>query len=503
MLIRILLWTSVPLGMFVSWFSWQLYWQAGPIHLSRETTLITGPLADDGLPSYSKFLLSRMKHGVTPENNGAIALVQAMWPAELHGNEKQLVCDELAMDVPAQQGLAMPYADKQLMAALAEWCGSATESEFMAPEEDLLEAIEQSPWTAGDAPPLARWIEAHAGHFELLHDAAAAPQFYFPSPTLLASPKASLLGMRTPASQTLRTAVKCLALRANLRVGSGDLDAAWDDCQAIYRLADVPTHSTVLCEMQACRREDVANRVLWHILESPQLTGKLADQIAAFLDARQPQHSMQQTLETGARVDFVADLLEVSGYRLSEEENALFGESGAPSEVDRKPAIDWSAVLRIANQEYDLYLAAANQTTYAKQQAALSAWSTRVSELAKEPHWTKQLLEYEVRTHHMAYELAQMIPDQLAGAIEHGRRNSANRQLHETAVALARYRLSVGEYPQSLDQLVPEYLGQVPVDPFDHPLAYRPTSDGYLLYSLGRDGQDAGGSNHELGLHQG
>ncbi|MCO6044987.1 type II secretion system protein GspG [Aeoliella sp. ICT_H6.2] len=501
--IRLLLWTCVPLSVFASWFSWQLYWQAEPISLARETTLITGPLADDGLPSYSMFLVQRMKADVTADNNGAPAFVRAMWPAELHGNDKQLVCTELGMTMPTEEGLSIPYADKALMAALAKWCDPAEKSEFLVPEEDLLEAIEAAPWTAADAPPLAQWIEQHAEQFELLHEAARQEEFYFPSPTLLADPKASLHSMRTPATQTLRTAAKCLALRANLRVGSGDLRGAWDDCRAIYHLADVQTHSTVLCELLAYKREEIANRTLWHIVQSPQLTSELAEEMATCLGSRQPQHSLRDTLRSGARIDFVTELLEISGYRRTSAASAHGGVAYGQDDIDHKPAIDWCTVLRIANEEYDLYLAAADQPTYTEQQAALNAWTDRVSDLAKEPEWTNMLLDYEVRTNHMAYELAKMIPSRLAAAIENGRRITANRQLHLTAVALARYRLSTGEYPQSLDGLLPEYLAEMPMDPFDRALAYTRTPDGYLLYSLGRDGQDSGGSNNMLNLYQG
>ena len=48
--------------------------------------------------------------------------------------------------------------------------------------------------------------------------------------------------------------------------------------------------------------------------------------------------------------------------------------------------------------------------------------------------------------------------------------------------------------PEKLQELVPEYLLQVPIDPYsDRPLIYRPEADGYRLYSVGHDGRDDGG----------
>jgi hypothetical protein len=61
-------------------------------------------------------------------------------------------------------------------------------------------------------------------------------------------------------------------------------------------------------------------------------------------------------------------------------------------------------------------------------------------------------------------------------------------------VELERYRGAKGAYPDSLTALTPDYLPQVPQDPFDgQPLRYHPTKTGYRLYSVGLILQDSGG----------
>jgi hypothetical protein len=66
--------------------------------------------------------------------------------------------------------------------------------------------------------------------------------------------------------------------------------------------------------------------------------------------------------------------------------------------------------------------------------------------------------------------------------------------LARTALAAERYRLATGKLPDRLEDLVPQYLAQVPIDPFDgQPLRYRLQQPGYLLYSVFEDGQDNGG----------
>lgn len=59
-------------------------------------------------------------------------------------------------------------------------------------------------------------------------------------------------------------------------------------------------------------------------------------------------------------------------------------------------------------------------------------------------------------------------------------------------LALQQYRNTHGEYPETLDALVPECLPALPDDPWcDRPFQYRRESpDHYVLYGCGRDGDD-------------
>ena len=63
------------------------------------------------------------------------------------------------------------------------------------------------------------------------------------------------------------------------------------------------------------------------------------------------------------------------------------------------------------------------------------------------------------------------------------------------ACALERYRLAEGQYPASLDVLVPRLTEEIPQDLIaGRPLNYRRTvAGGYLLYSIGWDEKDSGG----------
>jgi hypothetical protein len=71
------------------------------------------------------------------------------------------------------------------------------------------------------------------------------------------------------------------------------------------------------------------------------------------------------------------------------------------------------------------------------------------------------------------------------------------RMMHEIetlAVALACYHAENGRWPAELKELCPSPLKTIPTDRFSvKPLVYRPSKDGYLLYSVGKNLRDDGG----------
>ena len=71
-----------------------------------------------------------------------------------------------------------------------------------------------------------------------------------------------------------------------------------------------------------------------------------------------------------------------------------------------------------------------------------------------------------------------------------------NRRMALLRIAAERFRRKHGRYPGRAEELVPEYLAAVPLDPLDgKPMRYRIGEDGKpLLYSVGLDGVDNGGT---------
>jgi hypothetical protein len=68
----------------------------------------------------------------------------------------------------------------------------------------------------------------------------------------------------------------------------------------------------------------------------------------------------------------------------------------------------------------------------------------------------------------------------------------------QAALAAERFRLAQGRLPDSLNALMPNYLPELPIDPFDgQPLKFRATDEGITIYSIYENEQDDEGRVEE------
>jgi len=73
-------------------------------------------------------------------------------------------------------------------------------------------------------------------------------------------------------------------------------------------------------------------------------------------------------------------------------------------------------------------------------------------------------------------------------------RTRAELRCTVAALAAERFRLAHGTWPIALDDLMPQFLAAIPLDPYDgQPLKLRRYDEGIVIYSVGPDGKDDGG----------
>ncbi len=119
-------------------------------------------------------------------------------------------------------------------------------------------------------------------------------------------------------------------------------------------------------------------------------------------------------------------------------------------------------------------------------------------ELSERPYWEvmKQgsIVDAEVQQAPSWYLLTRTLLPSLDAARRSWEKDRARHDAGRLAVALARYRLAHGAFPDSLDALAPGLLPSIPIDPFTgKPFGYCHAGDSARVYSMGPRGLDNGG----------
>jgi hypothetical protein len=104
----------------------------------------------------------------------------------------------------------------------------------------------------------------------------------------------------------------------------------------------------------------------------------------------------------------------------------------------------------------------------------------------------QQLPRYKVIT--------RMLFPAIARSIAHDLRQQALFSFADAGLAVEQFRLKYWRTPEFLDELVPEFLDAVPMDPFDGaPVRFRRLERGYVLYSVGMNETGDGGKGSPQG----
>jgi hypothetical protein len=94
------------------------------------------------------------------------------------------------------------------------------------------------------------------------------------------------------------------------------------------------------------------------------------------------------------------------------------------------------------------------------------------------------------------YIISHLLLPRLSSILHKDADHAARVRVAQAALAVERYRRVHAEsLPDSLAELVPAYLDAPPLDPIDgQPLRFTKLAKGYVIYSIGSDGKDNGGT---------
>ena len=481
----------------------------GGIIISRETTFITGPLRKDGSVDYAAALNARYSQGVTPENNAAVLLLQAMGPGEIDDRRRPQFFEMLGIAPLPEKGRYLePFRDYFERKTAGD--GPSKESAATDVSDRALaqrERITVRPWSPKDSPIAAAWLEENQRQIDLIVEATTRPRYYLPLAD--GDDPGLIIAAALPPVQTVREAAFALRIRAMSRIAVGRPDEAWRDVAACHRLARLTAQAPTLVDgLVAIAVEQGAVEADATLAHEGALTAKQARQFAAEFQTLPATMKMADRLDWGERLFFLGCVVTASrdgpGSLLPFGEDLGLPKGKLSSFMERVAAamIDWNEPMRMGNRSYDRIVAALAKPTRRERDAAFVGLDRQVEKEARDAKDPRVLLHNIVQAgslrgglgRQMGHVVVALFLPALSGAINAEDRNTTNDSMVPVVFALAAYRADHGTYPAELAALVPKYVPAVPEDLFSgEPLRYKRAGPGYVLYSVGLNGKDDGG----------
>jgi hypothetical protein len=168
-------------------------------------------------------------------------------------------------------------------------------------------------------------------------------------------------------------------------------------------------------------------------------------------------------------------------------------------------AIDWNIPLKTGNEWYDRIVKIGRIDDRKEQRQQFDLLEKDIKALAPAANSPKLVISAilaprATASQQIANVLISMLFPATDAAFTAERRNQTNRSLVVLGLSLADYRDEHQRFPNRLDQLVPKHIDRVPIDVmWGESFTYKRTDAGYVLYGLGEDGQDDGGSATDTG----
>lgn len=490
-----------------------------PFTLGKDTTRLTSPLRPDGTVDYIAALNAEASKGVTKANNAAVLLVQVLGPEFIDPAVRTRVYK--ALDIK-------PDASGQVLNS-----GPANEAKY----SQLL----FKPWQAKDYPEAAAWLKDNAGALGLIIAASRLPRYYVP----LVTPSEGDLLVSTvlPKMGLLRSAARALAMRANLAVAEGRVQDAWADIQAIYRLAALMEQEPTLIGRLvgiACSgltdqtAQNLATKGTMDAKRAKAMLSGLPEATPAVIDAidhlerfvvldsiafvgRHQGSTAREWRSAATRPGFSASMpspaVIAGAFKMMNElMKTIAAERDVPAATQPGGGwavavafaqTDWNAVLRRANGYFDAAVAGMAATDLSKRaecQKQLDAQLKQMMDGARHLPATDDSPQIKTQWYGDLL-LGWLLFDHLMRSQTLADVAGVERHLTQVALGLAVYKAEKGSYPDRLADLSPGYLKKVPKDFFSggKDFIYKPADGGYVLYSVGENGQDDGGKDKAQG----
>jgi len=350
--------------------------------------------------------------------------------------------------------------------------------EVMGPVESRNDGWDQKweGWVSGkepgfdpQEPKLREFLRQQTPVLILLRQAAQKPGCYFDRSYARPDP----INLSVSELYHLRMAARLLSLDARVKAADGDLEAALVEVQAMFAMAQHVSSEPILISL----------------LTSIAIERMAADTLEATLGTKPASPLELGSLHVDPAVSYARCLAQA--FRMEEAfDLSMCCQMGVAWDLSMFDPGSTGGI-RGAASLYRVFLLSEDVATLRQTMLKLHALAVQPYYRAKND-W--QRLDKEVRGESGGFLARSLLPALLKCA-EAAAEGDARHRVVLVAVALCRYRAAHNRFPDKLEDLTPEFLAAVPRDPFDgKPLKLKRTHGGLVIYSIGRDLADNGGT---------
>ncbi|MGD9127600.1 MAG: DUF1559 domain-containing protein [Planctomycetia bacterium] len=360
----------IPLWLLI----WISFFHKVPLEISKETTYITEPLTPDGkLVDYFHAMEQEIyPPGMKTDQNGCRLIVRALGPGiDLTRPGGDLVARETYKKLGLNSNIPPTMTYQQPYIFLRNYLASFTADELPAHlnlepkdfDSDVASKLQNrlyNPWTIDKMPMMADWIKENEPALDLVAEAVRKPEFCCPLVEI--PPQKDFMRIITPSYEPItlfRELTRGFAVRANYRLGKGDLDGAIHDILTIKILGRrVSQQGMIVHMLVGIALEGIANRVnLAGSLEHQPTEAQLRHFVAELQNL-----PPQATFEKCMRYErfFILDIAQTLSRKKGKLEDLVeifWHEPGKAESIALKAThvfeIDWNTVMRRLNDHYD------------------------------------------------------------------------------------------------------------------------------------------------------
>ncbi len=453
-----------------------------PVRPAEDTTWLTEPLYPDGTVNYIQPINARYRRGVMPRNNAAVDLLAIYAPRDLSDADRELLARRMGLDSAPAPG-AMP---------LYGFFGRQDNDEMdIVARRDLLKAS-AGPWSPQQLPKLSEYLDTYKRQLDRL--VAASDKDHLFVPLYARSRPERLVAAERPLAAFLAESTLAVMARATRSAGQEQFAAARKDIIAALRLCRLTSGSMVSYEATAAYRD--YQRMLEGAMVCLSAGNWPEDQARGLLDDIRSLPPMQPLLDTA---NWHLRLRDLDAMQVCAVDGLARGMGLLSDQYEIQGLEDvgtnYNSAMRLINSWYDRRLRVLDVEDPARrrqvQQEIWKAWDSFRSDVDRRRYLKDGRLA-PADTVEVIVHLVVRSPLYLADYPRDSQVLARNMAI--AAAALAAHKARHGRYPDSLEELTPGLLAEVPADPLGAgPLKYKPAGQTALLYSVGYNRRDDDG----------